>query len=179
MSHTQIARHLRTTQIVVAIAQAQIFIRRVRVDRKRQDVRAIQNFQHVRQNLDVAGGQLWILRARQTRRHFAFDLDHILVSQAVRELRRFRIFFGTKHHLRQTFAIAQIDEDHAAVIAPDMHPAGDLHAATDVSRAQFIAMMCAIETHRTCVILSEAKNLSSGSDAFFIREILRRLRRSG
>ena len=30
-----------------------------------------------------------------------------------------------EHHLQQALAVAQVDEDHPAVIAAAMHPAGD------------------------------------------------------
>ena len=43
MPHPEIARHLRPAQIEVAVAQAQIFIRRFRIDRERQNIGSIQD----------------------------------------------------------------------------------------------------------------------------------------
>ena len=54
------------------------------------------------------------------------------------------IFFRTKDDLGQPLAIAQIDENNAAMIAAHMHPARELGGAADVRRAQLIAMMGAI-----------------------------------
>ena len=55
-----------------------------------------------------------------------------------------RIFLGTENDLGQSFAIAQIDENDAAMIAPDMDPAGEFGGAADVGSAQLVAMMCPI-----------------------------------
>ena len=46
------------------------------------------------------------------------------------DLERRRIRVG--HDLRQPVMIAQIDEQHAAVIADAMHPAGEAHGLADV-----------------------------------------------
>ena len=55
---------------------------------------------------------------------FARDLDHVLAAQPVRCFRDLRIFLGPENDLRQTLAIAQIDEDHPAEIAVHVDPAG-------------------------------------------------------
>jgi hypothetical protein len=44
--------------------------------------------------------------------------------------------------LRAAFAVAQVDKQHAAEVAPRMHPTGQSHSLPRVWRAQFIAMMC-------------------------------------
>jgi PAS domain S-box-containing protein len=52
-------------------------------------------------------------------------------------LRRVRI----EHHLEQSGTVAQVDEDHAAVIAAAMHPAGRLYGAACKGFADFSAVM--------------------------------------
>ena len=54
------------------------------------------------------------------------------------------IFFRTKDHLGEAFAIAQIDKDHSAVIAAGVHPAGQRDLFADVGGAKGVAMMSAI-----------------------------------
>ena len=74
------------------------------------------------------------------RAHAALDADHELVAQPLRlreHLRRIRI----EYHLQQALAIAQIDEDDAAVIAPAMHPAGDLDLLLRKTRIHLPAVM--------------------------------------
>jgi hypothetical protein len=64
MTHPEIARHPRPAQIEVTVAQAQIFVGRLRIDRKRKHVRSVENAQLVGNELDVAGRQLRVLRSR-------------------------------------------------------------------------------------------------------------------
>ena len=76
------------------------------------------------------------------------------------------IFFRAKNDLSQTFPIAQIDENDAAMIARDVHPAGERSHAANVDLAQLIAVMSAFHDSKAKkrVILSEAKNLSYSCD---------------
>ena len=66
----------------------------------------------------------------------------------MRLLRHFGVFFRAKNDLGQSFAIAQIDEDDAAVIASHRDPAGQFHLATDIVFAQFVAVMGAVHLVR-------------------------------
>ena len=68
----------------------------------------------------------------------------------MRSLRDLGIFFRAKDHLREAFAIAQVDENDAAMIAPHMHPAGEFDLAADVGFTQFVAMMSAVAHARKC-----------------------------
>jgi hypothetical protein len=89
-------------------------------------------------------------------------LDHILAAECVRFLREFCVFFGAKNNLGQALAIAEINENHPAMIARDIHPAGERDLPADIGFPQRIAIVCAkhaIPKYR--VILSEMKNLAS------------------
>ena len=131
----EVAREMRPAQIEIAIAQPQIFVARIGIERKRQNVRAIQNAETPRDNFDRTRGQLRIFRPRHPRRDRAFDFDYIFVPQSVRDLRQLRVLFWTKYHLRQSLTIAEVDEDHAAVIAPHMHPTRKFGGRTDIRGA--------------------------------------------
>ena len=41
---------------------------------------------------------------------------------------------GMEHELHEPGAIAQVDEDQPAVVAPAVHPAGDAHGLADPRR---------------------------------------------
>ena len=58
--------------------------------------------------------------------------------------RHLRIFFRAKHHLRQPLAIAQIDENDAAMIASDCDPTSEFHFAADIGFAQLAAIVGSI-----------------------------------
>ncbi len=135
MALAQVARDARAAQIEITIAEPEILVARIGVERERENVGAIQNAQMLRQQFDVTGGQLWILCAGNSRRHFAFHFDHIFVTESMGNGRQFRIFFRTKNDLGQSLAIAQIDENDATMIAPDMHPAGEFRDTADVGGA--------------------------------------------
>ncbi len=64
------------------------------------------------------------------------DLNHIFATQCVRLLRKLGVFFRAKNDLRQPFAIAQIDENDAAMIARDIYPAGKRDLLADVAFAK-------------------------------------------
>src|SRR6266480_4415452 len=81
----------------------------------------------------------------------------------MRLLRKLGVLLRTKDNLRQPFAIAQIDEDDAAMIARDMHPAGERDFAADVSLAQGIAIVRAIHAQAESGTLKNFATLSSNA----------------
>jgi hypothetical protein len=46
-----------------------------------------------------------------------------------------------EHHLQQSAAVAQVDEDHAAVVAPPIDPAGDGDFRADQCLADLATVM--------------------------------------
>src|SRR5690606_10637879 len=68
---------------------------------------------------------------------FAHQAGHahaVLVAQALGHGKGSRSV-GVAHDLRQTFAVAQIDEDDAAVVAATMHPAKQSDSLPEVIAA--------------------------------------------
>ena len=112
---------------------SQIFILRLGIDRERQCVGPIENAQLAGNEFDVASRKVWIFRSRQTRGDSARYLDHVLTAQSMRFPGEFGVFLWTKNNLSQPFAIAQINEDHPAMIARDIYPAGKRDLPTDVA----------------------------------------------
>ena len=74
----------------------------------------------------LAALQALVDGARRPRAHQALDLDAELVAQALGRLEHLRSI-RIAHHLHVAFAIAQVDEDHAAVVAPAVHPSAQGH----------------------------------------------------
>ncbi len=114
----------------------QVFVVRLGVDRERQIVRPIQNLQLARNDFDIASGEIWIFRARQPRCDVTGHLNHVFAAQCMRLLRKLRIFLRPKHDLRQSFAIAEINENYSAVIACDIDPPGQRDLFADVALAK-------------------------------------------
>ena len=84
----------------------------------------------------------------QARGDAAVDLDDVFIAQMVRGLRDLGVLLRAEDDLGQAFAVAQIDEGDAAVIAPGMDPAGERDLLADVGGAESVAMMGAI--HNSC-----------------------------
>ena len=48
---------------------------------------------------------------------------------------------GVEHDLHQAFAVTQVDEDHAAVVAGRIHPTDEGDSFADVLRADFVTVV--------------------------------------
>ena len=125
MTQAQIARKLRPAQIEIAIGEPQIFVvnsassgngkasARLRIPVPREQLRSRRS---ASLGFSVPG-----TRGR--------DLPLTWITSSLRrcmglDFASSGIFFRAKNNLGQTFAIAQIDKNHAAMIARHMHPAG-------------------------------------------------------
>jgi hypothetical protein len=104
------------------------------LDGERRRRRAVEQADLVYDHLDLARGQVGVHRLRRTALHDAAHQDHVLGAQLTRALVTRRRAVGLEHDLDQSLSIAQVDEDHTAVIAPALHPAGQHHLLTDQGR---------------------------------------------
>src|SRR5262249_11863563 len=98
--------------------------------------------------LDLAAGEVGVDRALRTLAHAPFHREHELAA----ELLGLGEHFGAvriEHDLKQSLAVAKVDEDHAAVIAAPMHPTRDANLAPDVRPTDLTAVMTA---HRTTLV---------------------------
>jgi hypothetical protein len=96
----------------------QVFV--IQLERGRQ--RGIQHLDLVAQDFNFATGDIRIGRACRTVAHFSGDAQYKLAAHRFRDLEH----PGTVRiadDLRQTFTVAQVDENHTAVIAAAMRPA--------------------------------------------------------
>ena len=122
-------------QVQVAVAQPDVVTGLdLVVHRQRQRRGLGEHLQLADGHLDLAGGQLRVLVALGAAGHLAGDLDAELVAQRVRVLL-------AEHHLDHTGAVAQVDEDDTAVVAPAGHPPGERHRGAGVRRAQAAGVM--------------------------------------
>ncbi len=94
------------------------------------------------ENFDLAARKIRVDGARRALAHATLHLEHELGAQALglgENLGAVRI----EDDLEQPFAIAQIDEDHAAVIAAPVYPAGNGDFAANRSAVYVAAVMTA------------------------------------
>jgi hypothetical protein len=142
----KVASHLRPAQIEVAILEPHLLIHlaghfRV-VHREGQHLGIVQEFEGFGHDFDLAGRDLRIIRAVRTRADFAGNADHALAPERGRLLEQ---IFGQIGRVKDTLgaplAVAHVDENQAAEVAPGVDPAVEGDNLADVRRAQFIAMM--------------------------------------
>ena len=97
------------------------------------------------EQLDRAGREVRVGRARRPRAH---ECRRRVMTHSPR---RRSASANTpaadrvEHDLQQALAVAQVDEDHAAVVAAAMHPAGDGHTLADEG---FVDVAAVMSTHR-------------------------------
>jgi len=82
--------------------------------------------------------QIGVDGAVRPRAHRAFHAQHELGARLVGHRKRQRRVRG-RDHLHHAAAVAQVDENHAAVVAAVQHPAGQRDALADVGAAQLAA----------------------------------------
>ncbi len=88
-----------------------------------------------------AGLELGVLLARQPRRDGPLDADDVLVAQLARARLELGAGLGLEDDLGEAVAVAEVDEDQAAEIAPGVDPAVEDDGLPDVARGQFAAGM--------------------------------------
>ena len=96
-------------------------------------------------DLDRAGRQVGVLGAAGPAAHLAVDAHHPFRAQRLGDLEGRAVGIG--HHLGEAVMVAQIDEQHAAVVADAMAPAGQPDLGADVAVAKRAAGMGAVAMH--------------------------------
>ncbi len=138
------------TQVEEAILQADVFrIFLIAKHRQRQFGGRAQHLDLIGEDFDLAGRQVRILGARGAIAHLAVDLDHPFRTQFLGVLEGRAVGIG--HHLGEAIMVAQVDEQHAAMVADAMHPAGDPDRGANVGLAERAAGVGAITVHENQV----------------------------
>src|SRR5262249_14822075 len=98
-------------------------------------------------DLDRPGRQLRVLGAGRTPAHLAVDPHHPFRAQLLGRPEPGPV--GDPHPLGEAVMVAQVDEQHAAVVADALAPAGEPRLLADVASAQLAAGMGAIAVHES------------------------------
>ena len=141
-----VAVQMLAAQIEEAVTQPDVLgIVLLAEHRHRQLAGAAQDLDLADVDFDFAGRQLRIDGALRPPPHLAVDAHHPFGAQRLRHLEGRAVRIGDD--LREAVMVAQIDEQHAAMVADAMAPAGKAHIFVDVARAEFAAFMAAIAVH--------------------------------
>ena len=116
----QRAGHLLAPDVQVAVLDPDVLADvGAALDGERQRVGLAEHLDRLGDDLDRAGGQLRVLVPRRAQPHLAGHPDAELGAQVVRDC-----LVAAPDDLHDAARVAQVDEDHAAVVAPPRHPAG-------------------------------------------------------
>ena len=144
--HRDVAMQALAAQIEKAVFQPDLFrIFLLAEHRHRQLAGRAEHLDVVDIDFDGSGWQFRILGAGGTLAHPAIDPHHPFRAQRLSRFERRRV--GVGHHLGDAVVVAEIDEQHAAMVADAMAPAGKAHLLADVACAQGAAGMGAIAVH--------------------------------
>jgi hypothetical protein len=114
---------------------------------ERQRVGVVQHHEFLHEHFHLPGGDLVVVRSFGTVADFAGDLNDRFRVKLCRVVEHFlRKISRIENRLSASFAVAQVDKEHAAEIAPGMYPAGQRDSLPRLGRAQFIAMMCSFHS---------------------------------
>jgi hypothetical protein len=126
------------------------------VELERWRDRRVQHLDLVAEDLDLAGGQVGVGRAGRARTHLAGDLQAELVAYRFGDLEGLGAI-RVADDLGQAFAVAQVDEDDAAVVAATVGPAAQ---GDDLAVEGGVELSAVMGTHGNSVGL-----LRCGDDA--------------
>jgi hypothetical protein len=114
-----------------------------RVHREWQRVGLRQDDGALDQDFDLAGRHLRVDRLGFARDHRAFHLDHPLRTHRIEGGERRGRLVRLRHDLRHAAAIAQVEKEHAAVVAPALHPGLQENLRSDIRHGTASQHLCA------------------------------------
>ena len=122
----QVLLHRLAAQVDDAVREAHRLREILVVELERRRERGVEDLDVVREHFDFARGDVRINGAFGTPAHEAGHLQHEFVADLFRRCES-RLAVGIRHHLREALAVAQVDENHPAVVAAAVRPAGKRH----------------------------------------------------
>ena len=128
----QIFLHQRAPQVDHAVLQTHHFADVGIVDLERRRYRGVEDLQFLGHHLDLAAGKLGVDKLGLAPDHPAGHADHVLAANPLgggENAGTIRV----AHHLHDAFAVAQVDENHAAMIAAGIDPAHEGNALVEVA----------------------------------------------
>ena len=132
MPELEVAGHPGPAQIQVSITKTHLLIdRAVFVDGEGRWLCPVENGDGARLDLDLSRLELLVLGSRRAPLNRALHADHPFGPKLTTGRVRLGVD-GIELHLDNSASVAQVDEDQATEVAPPMHPAVEVHIASDL-----------------------------------------------
>ena len=127
----EVLLHVFAAKIEHAVRETRGFAHRVVVQLEGNLLGGVENRQLAAEHFDAARNEGFVLGAFRTGAHETHYLEAVFVAHLVGRGEHLRIV-GVAHHLNQTFAVAEVDEDHAAVVTATVSPPVEGDGLADV-----------------------------------------------
>ena len=143
MPQLDVVLHGIAAQIDVAILEPHLLVgQHSFAGQKRRLLRLVEDAQLFRDQFHFAGGDVLVHRVGNALLGRANHGDDVLVAQGLRFLMNGRIALLVEHHLGDAAAVANINKDQVAQVAPPVDPSHEYGLLAGVSRTQSAAHMC-------------------------------------
>ncbi len=141
----QVALHLGPAQIEIAVLEADFLGGRIAVGNLERHGRgSAERLERADQYFNFAGRQLGVDGPLGAAHDLAFDRDIKLRAHVAGRLMRGGVMRGIQHQLHDSVAVAEIDEDKAAVVAARLDPSPQGNFAANVGGANSAAVISAL-----------------------------------
>ena len=138
MAQLEILAHAGTAEVKISVFHAEVVAAvGVVLDSEGGDLRTVEHIDVIGHDLDVARGEVGILRG--TLLDLTFDFHHKLATQRVGFCEEFGIQFLIEHYLCDAISVAQVKESHATHLAHTLHPSGQSGFTAGVGEPQLAA----------------------------------------
>ncbi len=145
MAQDQVLLHAGAAQVEVAPGQAQVFAGVAAVlDGEGRGLGGVQELPLADHDFDLPGLEVGIGHAFWTRTHLALDGNDVFKAENAGALVGLGREVGREDDLGQSLAVPEIDENQAAVVAAELHPAHEADFAALVGHGQLGAGMGAL-----------------------------------
>ncbi len=138
----QVLRHAGAADVEIAVLEPQHLVHLVagRADVERRGLGRVEDRHLVGDHLDVTRGQVGVAQPFGSCRHRALHLDHKFRPRLRGDVMRL-FLVGVDRHLGNAKAVAQVDKDQPAVVAPAVDPACQGHTLAHIGQVQFATSM--------------------------------------
>ena len=160
--------HCRAAEVEVAILEAELFVGLGPLNVKRRSRRGVKDLERISANFDRPRLEVRVFFSGQPSGNHAANSDDISRCAAHASSRlELGAHFGLEDALSQAVAVANINEDQAAEVAPGVHPAIEDDRLADVFERQIAAGMSPFEHDRrgfqpSCQGLQNGDSLPAG-----------------
>ena len=148
MAEAEVVAHGSAADVEVTVFETEVFVGDAAFDGEGEDVGFAYDGQGGGDDFDLAGGEAGVFGAGEAGGDEAGDGDDVLAAEAVGLVGDLGVFIGAEDDLGDAFAVTEIDENNAAVIAAGIDPAAEGDGGVGVGGAEGGAGVGAIHEWR-------------------------------